>query len=330
MESQRTLLKCGKIWKKIKFSSFLFLISFSAVQSQNYTPFLQGQAAYLYYNPAFAGSTGFHRIGLGYHEADQKLQRLYVSYDQYFSKAKCGFGILATNIPVYFGGTNQKISYTFMEISASPKVRISKRLMLSSGVSISVGSNTYVKSKAASFINNKIPSNLNVNYSAGLVLNSKSFYAAYCIRKYEPLLSTFDTIIDKFDVRELPTLFSTIQIGMIFKTNKSFNVVPSLIYQMYHNPDMRRQNDLTLFANFKYKKFFWAIGVGGSNMQASLGYYGDRYRIGISKGLNYHNLLSEQGYLFASYELFLSYTFEDFSNDLFKLLPHSSEKEEVK
>lgn len=327
MGNQKTSLICNKIWKRINLTLPLFLLLLISLKAQNYTPFLQGQAAYLYYNPAFAGSTGFHRVGVGYHEANDKMQRLYLSYDQYFSKAKCGFGFLATNIPTYFGSSDQKINYTFLEIAASPKVRISKKIMLSTGVSLSLGGNSYSIDKAKNFVNNEVPSAIHINYSAGAVLNSKGFYAAYCIRKYNPLLSTFDTLTKKYDLREISTLFSTIQIGMIFKTNRSFNVVPSLIYQIYHHPDMTRLNDLTLFANFKYKKFFWALGIGGSNMQFSVGYYGERYRFGLSKGLSYHNLLSEQGYLFASYELFLSYTFEDFSSRLFNLQPAKSEEE---
>lgn len=304
----------------------VLIISFSALKSQNYVPFLQGQAAYLYYNPAFAGSTGFHRaaVGISMASSNYSMERMYASYDQFFPKAKAGFGVCATNIPWYFGSRDHKISYTFLEVMASPKVRLSRKTMLSFGLSVSAAGKAYSRDSVKVFTVNGVSDKMSINYSAGLVLNSKTFYIAYCLRKYTPLTATFDTS-NKYIINEIPIMFSTIQGGMIFKTNKNFNFAPSFIYQMYHHPSMQGQNDLTLIGNFKYKKIFWAFGFGSSNMQLSVGYYGRKFRFGYAKGLLYN--FDDAFYFFGSKEIFFSYTFDDFSVKLFSH-PKDEESEE--
>ncbi len=313
----KTSLIWTKNWTKTSFCILLLLAGVN-LRAQHYVPFLQGQAAYLYYNPAFAGSTGFQRAAMGISMAssDFSVERLYASYDQFFPKTKAGFGVLATNIPWYFGTRNRKISYTFLEVMASPKVRLSKKTMLSFGFSVSASGKVYFRDSINSFTENGVSDKLNVNYAAGLVFNSKNFYLAYCLRNYTPLTSTLNATTNKYIITELPIFFSTIQGGMIFKTNNKFNFAPSFIYQIYHHPSMQGQNDLTLIGNFKYKKIFWAFGVGSSNLQLSVGYYGRKFRLGYSRGLSYN--FDDAFYLFGTKELFFSYTFDDFNIKLFK------------
>ncbi|MFZ9847257.1 MAG: type IX secretion system membrane protein PorP/SprF [Flavobacteriales bacterium] len=306
-----------------------FLFFFQTLSAQNYTPFLQGQAAFLYYNPAFAGSTGFHRAAIGTSFSGSKFnpnfQRYYGSYDQYISKRKLGFGAISTNIPKYLGDVKNKVNYNFFEVMLSPKVRLSKKLMLSFGLSGSVAGRSYRKSAIDPLVNNSISKRLNLNYCGGLVLNSKSFYFGYSLRQYTPIIASQDTSF-KCDIQEIPALVSTFQGGMIFKSNKAFNFAPSFIYQRYHHAAMQGQNDLTLIANFKYRTFFWALGFGSTNLQLSVGYYGERYRFGYSKGLMYN--VSNSSYIFVGQELFFSYTFEDFSSKLFARKKDDAIKEE--
>ncbi len=325
MVKQKTSWKWETNWGNISVFLLLLTSTFS-LHAQNYTPFLQGQAAFLYYNPAFAGSTGFQRVALGSSFSGSKFnptfQRYYASYDQYHSKRKIGYGVLANNIPKYLGDVKNKVNYSFFEVLVSPKVRLSKKLMLSLGLSSSIATKIYRSSMLDKLSNNKLSNKIDVNYSGGLLLNSKRFYLGYSIRKYTPLISQIDTL-NKYDLHEVNALLSTIQGGMIFKSNKSFNFAPSFIYQLYHHPDMYGQDNLTLIGNFKYNTFFWSIGIG-TTWQLTAGYYGPRFRFGYSRGLQF-DFNSEL--VLSGQEIFFSYTFDDFSLKLFAKDKNEEEQE---
>jgi hypothetical protein len=317
---------------------FLLFIAIKSSNAQNYVPFMQGQAAYLYYNPAFAGSTGFHRAaaGIAVSGVQRNFQRAYLSYDQYSTKAKIGFGIFATNIPWYTDFQYKKITYSECEIVAAPKVRISKKLMLSVGISASIGRKSTAKDTVYILKESYIPDQWHLNYSLGAVINAKNYYMGYCLRKYDPVISSRDTNLTNYKItlEQVPVFFSTIQGGLMLKSRKSsFSFNPSFIYQMYHHPQMKSQNTLIVNTNFKYANVFWGIGVGNTNSQITLGYQRQKFRIGYAAGFTY-NLFDlfettniNNGYLFFSREFFISYTFEDFSTKLFTLQPHKSEKE---
>jgi len=287
---------------------------------------MQGQAAFLYYNPAFAGSTGFQRVALGTSFEGTKFypnfQRYYASYDQYNSKRKIGYGALANNIPKYLGDVKNKVNYSFFEVLVSPKVRLSKKFMLSLGLSSSIATKIYRSSMLDTLSNNKISNTVDFNYAGGLVLNSKSFYLAYSIRKYSPLISQKDSS-NKYDLQVINVLVSTFQGGIIFKSKKTFNFAPSFIYQRYHHPNMNGQNGLIVIGNFKYKTFFWSLGIG-TTWQLTAGYYGPRFRFGYARGL--HIDFNSQ-LILVGQEAFFSYTFDDFSLKLFAKDKNEEEEE---
>lgn len=229
-----------------KLAIFLFLLT-SLAQAQD-PEFSQYYAAPLYLNPAFAGTSVDHRFIANYRNqwpnVSQAFQTYAFSYDYNLDQYNSGLGVL---LMTDRAGTANLKSTTF-NFQYAYKVRLSDRMVLSSGLNFGVGSRTIDFNKLVfyeqlNFSRNSDnipppPSNLNVegttyfDFGGGLLMYSRTvwlgFAASHLNRPNRSLMNEDSEIPLK------TTLHGGVRIPLyhgVFKRERTASIAPSFVYK---------------------------------------------------------------------------------------------------
>ena len=238
---------------KMKKLLILFLLSHFLVQAQD-PEFSQYYAAPLYLNPAFAGTSVDHRFIANYRNQwpniSPAFQTYAFSYDYNLDQYNSGLGFMLMADKA--GSANLKS--TQFNIQYAYKVKLSDKLMLSSGLNFGVGSRTIDFNKLVfyqqlDFSRNSDnvpppPSNLNVDgqtyfdFGGGLLFYSRKVWLgvsmAHLNRPNRSLLDNESEIPVKTSIHggvRLPLYHG------VFKRDRTASVAPSFVYKQQGNFD---------------------------------------------------------------------------------------------
>jgi len=123
----------------------VFLLSYFTLQSlfAQDPVFTQFYAAPVLINPAFAGSVGAARIGVGYRNQwngnNYKLSTSYVAADNWFESINSGLGLSLTNQKEALTNYN----FTQINLSYAYQVKLSKKITFFPGISFGYGGRYY-------------------------------------------------------------------------------------------------------------------------------------------------------------------------------------------
>jgi type IX secretion system PorP/SprF family membrane protein len=237
----------------MKKMTLVFLFFGSLAQAQD-PEFSQYYAAPLYLNPAFAGTSVDHRFIANYRNQwpniSQAFETYALSYDYNLDQLNSGLGFLLMTDKA--GSANLKS--TQFNFQYAYKVRLSDKLILSSGLNFGVGSrsldfNKLVFYQQLDFSQNSDnipppPSNLNIegqtyfDFGAGLLFYSRKvwlgFSTAHLNRPNRSLVE------DETQIPVKTSVHGGVRIPLyhgIFKRDRTASVAPSFVYKHQGNFD---------------------------------------------------------------------------------------------
>ena len=238
---------------KMKKLLILFLLSHFLVQAQD-PEFSQYYAAPLYLNPAFAGTSVDHRFIANYRNQwpniSQAFQTYAFSYDYNLDQYNSGLGFMLMADKA--GSANLKS--TQFNFQYAYKVKLSDRLMLSSGLNFGVGSRTIDFNKLVfyqqlDFSRNSDnipppPSNLNVDgqmyfdFGGGLLFYSRKVWLGISMAHLNrPNRSLLD---DESEIPVKTSIHGGVRLPLyhgVFKRDRTASVAPSFVYKQQGNFD---------------------------------------------------------------------------------------------
>lgn len=238
-------------------SAHKFLISFLLISSlaQAQDPeFSQYYAAPLYLNPAFAGTSVDHRFIANYRNQwpniSQAFETYAFSYDYNLDQYNSGLGVLVMADKA--GSANLKS--TQFNFQYAYKVKLSDKLMLSSGLNFGLGSrsidfNKLVFYQQLDFSQDgsnlpPAPSNLNMqgetyfDFGAGLLFYSRKVWLGYSMSHLNrPNRSLLD---DETEIPVKTSVHGGVRIPLyngVFKRERTASIAPSFVYKQQGNFD---------------------------------------------------------------------------------------------
>jgi type IX secretion system PorP/SprF family membrane protein len=248
----------------------LLLSCFSpALRAQDPT-FSQFSTIPLYYNPAFAGSAEKPRLtAIARDQWQGRYMTGYLSYDQAVRALHGGIGLSVLDD---YSGHSRNEFYT--GLSYAPKFTLSKKIGVSPGLTVGYMHTTinmqYLTAPNGSVYHDPgiVPKQDNFDLSAGLLINTKKFYAGFAANHFLP-----------GDKHILPVKY-VVQSGYTFqKSDESdFSASIGVIYQV-QNPFSYFQTNIS----FRYKWIMAGVGSSGNTrLTGMLGYYSKRFIVGYS------------------------------------------------
>jgi type IX secretion system PorP/SprF family membrane protein len=230
-----------------------FLLISSLAQAQD-PEFSQYYAAPLYLNPAFAGTSVDHRFIANYRNQwpniSQAFETYAFSYDYNLDQYNSGLGVLVMADKA--GSANLKS--TQFNFQYAYKVKLSDKLILSSGLNFGLGSRSIDFNKLVFYQqldfsqdgNNlpPAPSNLNMqgetyfDFGAGLLLYSRKVWLGYSMSHLNrPNRSLLD---DETEIPVKTSVHGGVRIPLyngVFKRERTASIAPSFVYKQQGNFD---------------------------------------------------------------------------------------------
>ncbi|HEU5147830.1 MAG TPA: type IX secretion system membrane protein PorP/SprF [Chryseosolibacter sp.] len=238
---------------KTKKLLIVFLLSCSFAYAQD-PEFSQYYAAPLYLNPAFAGTSVDHRFIANYRNQwpniSQAFETYAFSYDYNLDQYNSGLGVMLMADKA--GSANLKS--TQLNFQYAYKVKLSDKLMLSSGLNFGMGSrsidfNKLVFYQQLDFSRNSDnvpppPSNLNVqgetyfDFGGGLLFYSRKVWLGFSMSHLNrPNRSLLD---HESEIPVKTSVHGGVRIPLyngVFKRDRTASVAPSFVYKQQGNFD---------------------------------------------------------------------------------------------
>jgi len=238
---------------KIKVLLIIFLIASPLAKAQD-PEFSQYYAAPLYLNPAFSGTSVDHRFIANYRNQwpniSQAFETYAFSYDYNLDQYNSGLGFMLMTDRA--GSANLKS--TQFNFQYAYKVKLSDKMILSSGLNFGVGSrsidfNKLVFYQQLDFAQNSDnlpppPSNLNLqsqtyfDFGAGLLVYSRKVWLGFSMSHLNrPNRSLLD---DESEIPIKASLHGGVRIPLyngVFKRDRTASIAPSFVYKQQGNFD---------------------------------------------------------------------------------------------
>jgi type IX secretion system PorP/SprF family membrane protein len=233
----------------------LFAICLISAAAQAQDPeFSQYYAAPLYLNPAFAGTSVDHRFIANYRNQwpniSQAFETYAFSYDYNLDQYNSGLGVLV--MADQAGSANLKS--TQFNFQYAYKVKLSDKLMLSSGLNFGLGSRSIDFNKLVFYQQLDFsqgsgdlpppPANLNVqgetyfDFGAGLLFYSRTVWLGYSVSHLNR--PNRSLINDEAEIPVKTSVHGGVRIPLyhgVFKRERTASIAPSFVYKQQGNFD---------------------------------------------------------------------------------------------